>query len=79
MVDLVDGVTSLCAGSEVEIALYGEGVALAGLIVKLHVTRLAFGGERIGLRLQGLCVLGVTSTLPQQFGTLGLKERGVKR
>ena len=48
-VDLLDRGGGLGAEGEVALALHGERVAFAGLLVELHVARLALGDEQIGL------------------------------
>ena len=77
-VDLLDGGAGLGREGQVALALDGQGVALAGLLVELDVAGLAVLGERVGLGLQGLGLAQVVLPLGLEQRQLAAEE-GVQR
>lgn len=53
-VDLFDHLSGLVRQGEVAFALDAERVALAGLLVELHIARFVIGNERLGLGTERL-------------------------
>src|SRR3954468_8718988 len=75
VVDLDDGRAGLRRQGEVALALHAQGVALAGLLVELHVARLEVGHERFGLGLHALGLLQVDGPLALERLLLGPQPR----
>ena len=73
-VDLVHGVLGLGAQREVALALHGQRVALARLLVELHVARLALGGQQVGFRLERRRLADVGDALLLEGGQLAQQE-----
>src|SRR5262249_57191192 len=59
---------------QVPLALDGQGVALARLLVELDVAGLAVLGERVGLGLEGLGLAEVVGALALELLQLALQE-----
>src|SRR5690606_13672810 len=78
-VDLLDRLQRRRGTGEVEVPLDRQGVALARLVVELHVPGLAAPGQRIGLVAQGLRLGLEGGTLPQERLLLGRQELLVER
>src|SRR6185437_8208949 len=80
VVDLLDGDCRLSREGQVALPVDGDGATLAGLLVELHITRLALECQRVGLRAQRGGLLLVDGTLVREelfdlvekFGVLGV-------
>ena len=74
VVDLLDRGPGLGAERQVALALDGQGVALARLLVELDVARLALLGQRVGLGLERFGLAQVGGPLLDQRQALHLEE-----